>query len=100
MNQRKKQIDRDNKSKALWVAARVTFASILGVLLLFLFGTTVSALVSHYCVSACYNLYEDRELEILSYRAGPNTSSEDPLVIKGVIHPDGIEIFSNDNAVH
>ncbi len=95
MNRRKNQVDQDNKSKALWVAARVTVASILGVLLIFIFGTSTFALIDHYRVSACNNLYEDRELEILSYRKGPNTTSEDPLVIRGVIHPDGIEIVTD-----
>lgn len=102
MNRRKNQVDQvdqDDKSKALWVAARVTFAKILGVLLLFFFGTSTFALVDHYRVSACSNLYTDRELEILSYRRGPNTTSEDPVQIRGVIHPDGIEIVTNDNSV-
>jgi hypothetical protein len=99
MNARKKQIDRDNKSKAIWVAARVSFAAIMGVLLIFFFGTSAFALVDHYRVSACNNLYEDREFEILSYRDGPNSTSYDPKTIRGVIHPDGIEVFTNDNSV-
>lgn len=55
MNARKKQIDRDNKSTALWVAARVTFAKKLGVLVLFFFGTSTFALVEHYRVAPTFD---------------------------------------------
>jgi hypothetical protein len=99
MNAKKKQIDHDNNSKAIWVAARVAIAAILGVLLIFFFATSAFALVDHYRVSACNNLYEDRELEILSYRDAPNTSSDDPKQIRGIIYPDGIEVITNDNSV-
>jgi hypothetical protein len=99
MNARTKQTERDNKSKAIRVSAKVSFAAIMGVLLIFFFGTSAFALVEHYRVSACNNLYEDRELEILSYRDGPNSSSDDPKRIRGVIHPDGIEVFTDDNSV-
>lgn len=96
MNQRKKQIDRDSKSKAILVEAEGSFAAILGVLLIFFFGTNVSALVSHYRVSACSNLYEDRELEILSYG---DQSEDGVLSIRGTLHPDGIEVYADDNSV-
>ncbi len=75
------------------------FCCDLGVLLIFCFGTSTFALVDHYRVSACNNLYADRELEILSYRKGPNDSSDDPLRIRGVIHPEGIEVHTDDNSV-
>lgn len=96
MNRRKNQVDQDNKSKALWVAARVTFAKILGVLLILYFGTSTFALVDHYRVSACSNLYEDRDLEILSYG---DRSDDGVLSIRGTIHPDGIEVYTDDNSV-
>jgi hypothetical protein len=99
LNRQKKHNVRDHKSEAIRVAAKVPFAAILGVLLIFLFGTSASALVEHYRVSACNNLYEDRELEILSYRDGPNSSSDDPKRIRGVLHPDGTEVFTDDNSV-
>jgi hypothetical protein len=96
MNQRKKPIDRDNKSKAIWVAAEGSFAAILGLLAIFFFGTNVFALVDHYRVSACSNLYEDRDLEILSYG---DRSDDGVLSIRGTLHPDGIEVYTNDNSV-
>lgn len=99
LNRRRTHIVRDHKSETIKVAAKVSFAAILGVLLIFFFGTSAFALVEHYRVSACNNLYEDRELEILSYRDGPNSSSDDPKRIRGVIHPDGIEVRTDDNSV-
>ncbi len=71
----------------------------MGVLLIFFFGTYAFALISHYRVTACSNLYEDRELEILSYRDGPNSTSDDPKQIRGSILPDGIEVYTDDNSV-
>lgn len=99
MNRPKNQVDRDHKAKAMRTAAGVSLAAILGVLLIFFFCNSLFALVDHYRVSACEGLYADRELEILSYRRGPNTNDDDPIQIRGVLHPDGIEIHTNDNSV-
>jgi hypothetical protein len=96
MNQRNKPIDRANKSKAILVSAEGSFAAILGLLAIFFFGTNVSALVGHYRVSACSNLYEDRELEILSYG---DRSDDGVLSIRGTLHPEGIEVNTDDNSV-
>lgn len=97
-NQRKNQLDRD-KSKALWIAARVSIAAILGFILIFFFGNAAIALVAHYRVSACNDLYKDRELEILSYRWEANDTSDSPKRIRGVIHPEGIEVVTDDDSV-
>lgn len=77
----------------------MTFSAILGVLLLFFLGNGCLALARHYATVATQGLYEDRELEILSYRPGPSDSSEDPLRIKGILHPEGIEIETDDHNV-
>lgn len=83
----------------LWLAARVTLAAIVGVLLLFLTANGLLALVNFYVVSTTFSQYVDRELEIVSYRWGPQTNSEDPRTIKGILHPEGIEIATDDRAV-
>lgn len=95
----KEKTDHANKLKAIWCAAKATFSASFGVLLIFFFGTYSFALVTHFRVAACSNLYEDRELEILSSRHGPNSSSDDPKRIRGTILPDGIEVETNDNSV-
>jgi hypothetical protein len=82
-----------------WLAAKGSLAAVTGVFLIFFFCNGCIALVRHYIVVATASHYEDRELEIRSYRHGPNASSEDPRRIKGILHPEGIEVETDDNSV-
>lgn len=82
-----------------WLAAKGSLAAVTGVFLIFFFCNGCIALVRHYIVVATARHYEDRELEILRYRHGPNETSEDPLGIQGILHPEGIEVHTDDNSV-
>jgi hypothetical protein len=82
-----------------WLAAKGSLAAVTGAFLIFFFCNGCIALVRHYIVVATASNYEDRELEIRSYRHGPNETSEDPLRIKGILHPEGIEVHTDDNSV-
>lgn len=90
---------RDEESQRIWLSAQVAISAIMGFVLLFFLGNGCLALVHHYMMMATIHQYEDRELEIVSYRTGPGGSSEDPMRIKGILHPEGVEIQTDDQAV-
>ncbi len=103
MNRHKKSTARrphqGEDSQQIWLSAQVAISAIMGFLLLFFLGNGCLALARYYMMMATIHQYEDRELEIVSYRAGPGNSSEDPLRIKGILYPEGVEIHTDDNAV-
>lgn len=82
-----------------WSIVSPGLAAIAGCILLFfaLNGLIGVSRIARF--NATSDLYIDAELEILSYKPGPNSSSDDPIPIKGIIHPGQIPVQTDDHCV-